>query len=160
MHTFTYKALQINVFSLLLSETLLWIKFSCMTAPTGSFSVVHFWSHYSDQRRMEQSTSFYLWCIFVSCCLKMPEPVCRQIQFFLSVIQTRYICSHISEHGGTVGTEWCLRFLSLLGMNWVKMKGMWTEITAWLLRFYEDRCKKILGLNSQTPVMKAWWLMM
>lgn len=28
--------------------------------------------------------------------------------------------------------------LSFLVMNWVKMKGMWTEITA-LLRFYENR---------------------
>lgn len=46
------------------------------------FSVVHFWSDYLDQRRMEQRTSSRLWCVFVSCCLKMPEPLCRQIQFF------------------------------------------------------------------------------
>lgn len=162
LHINTYFQAPTNqlFFPPLLLGTLLWIKFSSsMTDPTGSFSVVHFWSDYSDQRRMEQSTSFHLWCSFVSCCLKMPEPVCRQIHFFPSVIQTRHICSQISEWG-TVGRERCLRFLSLLVMNWVKMKGMWTEITALLLRFYEDRCEKILGSNSQTSVMKACWLMM
>lgn len=56
-----------------------------------------------------------------------------------------------------MGRERCLRFLSLLVMDWVNMKGMWTEITALLLRFYEDRYEKILSLNSrgQTSVMKA-----
>ena len=65
-----------------LSETLLRIKFNLsMIETTGSFSFVHFWSDYFDQRRMEQSTSSRLWYIFVYCCLKMPEPVCRQINF-------------------------------------------------------------------------------
>lgn len=83
IHTLTSKALQISFSPPSLFEPLLWIKFSSsMTEPTGSFSVVHFWSHYSDQRRMELSSSYHLWCVFVSCCLKMPEPLCRQIHFF------------------------------------------------------------------------------
>lgn len=73
------KLFKLAFISPLLLETLLWIKFSSsMTEPTGSFSVVHF-DHIILTR---DGWNKALLCIFVSCCLKMPEPVCRQIHFF------------------------------------------------------------------------------
>lgn len=98
MHTLSLRKL--SVFLSVLPETLLWIKFSSsVTEPTGFLSVVLFWSDYSDQRQVLQSTPSRLWCVFVSSCLKMPELVCQQIHFCPSVIQPRYICSHIRERG-------------------------------------------------------------
>lgn len=41
-----------------------------------------------------------------------------------------------------MGKERCLRFFYLLVMNWVKMKGMWTEITALLLSFMKTDVRK------------------
>lgn len=74
-------------------------------------------------------------------------PASRIFFFFHSVIQIRYLCSLWEQ--GTVGIERRLGFFYLLVMNWVKMKGMWTEIAAILLKFYEDRCDKILYSNSR-----------
>lgn len=83
----------------------------------------------------------------------------KSIFFSPSVIQTRYICSQISESGGLWVERGVWASSPFFVMNWVKIKGMWTEITALLLRFYEDRCEKILGSNGCTLAMKAWWLM-
>lgn len=82
----------------------------------------------------------------------MPEPVCRQIQFFPSVIQPRYICRQISERGGLGAEREVLEVLFSFCNGLGEDEGNVGRDNS---RFYEDTCEKILGSNSQTSVMKA-----